>query len=314
MDSLAARLLAGVFILLLGGCAVPMQTRALLDSAARTPRSVELAGVAFFAQEDYQCGPAALAMALESAGVKVDPAELKPEVYLPEKQGSLQVEMLAAARRHGVVAYQLPPRLDIVLAEVADGTPVIVLQNLALSWYPIWHYAIVIGYNLDSAEIILRSGREERQIMPMSTFEHTWARSGYWAMETLPPEKIPPGAEELTFVAAVSALEKTGQFEGARKAYQAALKRWPGNLLAQIGAGNTAYRMHEYGKAEAAFMQAVQDHPESVAALNNLAQTLIDQGRYAEALTYARRAVALGGPLKDIARATLDDIERKLNK
>jgi tetratricopeptide (TPR) repeat protein len=291
-----------------------MQTRALLESADQAPRRVELAQVPFFAQEDYQCGPAALAMALGSSGVKADPAELKPEVYLPEKQGSLQVEMLVAARRHGVVAYQLPPRLDILLAEVAAGTPVIVLQNLALSWYPVWHYAVVIGYDLDSAEIILRSGREERQVMTMTTFEHTWARSGYWAMEALPPEKIPPGAEELAFVSAVSALEKNGHVEGARKAYSAALKRWPGNLTALIGAGNTAYRMHDYASAEAAFQRAVQEHPQSVAALNNLAQTLIDLRRHDEALPFARRAVALGGPLKDIARATLEEAERRLNK
>ena len=314
MDSLVARLLAGVFILALGGCAVPMQTRDLLSSADQTQHRVELAQVPFFAQEDYQCGPAALAMALQYAGVKVDPAALKPEVYLPEKHGSLQVEMLAAARRQGVVAYQLPPRLGVVLAEVADGNPVIVLQNLALSWYPIWHYSVVIGYDIDHAEIILRSGSEERQVMPMATFEHTWARSGYWAMEALAPEKIPPGAEELSYVSAVSALEKNGHSERARTAYLAALKRWPGNLLAQIGVGNTAYRMHDYAMAEAAFRQAVQDHPQSVAALNNLAQTLVDLGRYEEALPYARRAVAEGGQLKDTARATLDEIERRLHK
>ena len=75
------------------------------------PEKVELTQVPFFPQEEYQCGPAALATALASFGVKVTPEELVPQVYIPERKGSLQVEMLAAARRHGLVSYQLAPRL-----------------------------------------------------------------------------------------------------------------------------------------------------------------------------------------------------------
>ena len=310
-----ARLLAGALFLLIGGCTGTLQTRALLDKPAdQLARRAELAGVPFFAQEDYQCGPAALAMALRAAGVAADPDGLRPEVYLPERQGSLQVEMLATARRHGVVAYQMAPVLEDLLAEVADGTPAVVLQNLSFNWYPVWHYAVVIGYDLDRGEVILRSGREQRQALPMTTFERTWARSGYWAMLALPPGKIPRSAEEMPFVAAVSALERTGQWESARSAYLAVLKRWPGNLAAQIGTGNTAYRLQHLVQAEAAFRQAVEAHPDSVAALNNLAQTLSDLGRDEEALAYAQRAADLGGPLKDIAQATLAEIRQKMKR
>jgi predicted Zn-dependent protease len=90
------------------------------------------------------------------------------------------------------------------------------------------------------------------------------------------------------------------------------LNRWPGNLAAQIGIGNTAYRLHDLAKAEAAFRQAAHDHPDSVAAFNNLAQTLADQAHYEEALVAAHRAVSLGGPLAAVAQETLADIERKM--
>lgn len=315
MTTRSAHLWVGVFLLFLSGCASTPQTRALLDSLPEPlPGHIELAEVPFFAQEDYQCGPAALAMSLDVAGIKTTPEALVPEVYLPDRHGSLQVEMLAASRRHGVIAYQLAPKLTDLLAEVADGTPVVVLQNLGLSWYPVWHYAVVIGYDLDHAEIILRSGRERLQVLPMTTFERTWGRGSYWAMVALPPGKIPNSAEEVSFVSAVSAVEKIGYSERAQIAYLAALKRWPGNLAAQIGVGNTAYRMKDLVQAEAAFRQAIQDHPDSVAALNNLAQILADLGRDGEALSFARRAVALGGPLEDIAQATLSDIERRLRQ
>jgi tetratricopeptide (TPR) repeat protein len=313
MSIRSARYLVGVFLLCLGACATPPQTRLVLGSPPPSlPRHAELADVPYFAQDAYQCGPATLAMSLNNAGISVTPEALKPELYLPDRQGSLQVEMLAAARRHGATAYQLVPELSAVLREVAAGTPVVVLQNLGLSWYPVWHYAVAVGYDLDSAEIILRSGPEQRQLLPMKTFEHTWARSGYWAMVALAPGKVPVTAEENAFIAAVSALEKIGDPESVQRTYLAALNRWPDNLSAQIGVGNTAYRLHDLARAEAAFRKATHDHPDSVAAFNNLAQTLSDQSRYEEALEAAHRAVSLGGPLAQVAQETLDDIERKM--
>jgi tetratricopeptide (TPR) repeat protein len=310
-----ARFLVGVFLLSLGACATPPQTRLMLGSPpASLPRHAELTEVPYFAQDAFQCGPASLAMSLNSIGIAATPETLKPELYLPDRHGSLQVEMLAATRRQGATAYQLAPELNDMLREIAAGTPVVVLQNLAFAWYPVWHYAVAIGYDLDNAEIILRSGPEQRQVLPMRTFEYTWARSGYWAMVTLPPGKIPVTAEATSFIAAVSALEKTSEPEQVQSTYIAALNRWPGNLSAQIGVGNTAYRMHDLAKAETAFRQAAHDHPDSVAAFNNLAQTLADQARYEEALAAARRAVSLGGPLAQTAQETLADIEHKMKR
>jgi hypothetical protein len=310
-----ARFLVGVFLLCLVACANTPQTHLVLGSpSVSLPRHTELTEVPFFAQEAFQCGPASLAMSLNAAGIAVTPETLKPELYLPDRHGSLQVEMLAATRRHGATAYQLAPELNDMLREIAAGTPVVVLQNLAFGWYPIWHYAVAIGYDLDRAEIILRSGPEQRQILPMTTFEYTWARSNYWAMVALPPGKIPETAEETSFIAAASALEKTSDPGRAQSTYIAALNRWPGNLAAQIGIGNTAYRLHDLAQAETAFRQAAHDHPDSVAAFNNLAQTLADQARYEEALEAAHRAVSLGGPLAQVAQETLADIERRMKR
>lgn len=310
-----ARSLVGVFLLCLGACTTPPQTRLMLESPPPAlPRHAELADVPFFAQEAYQCGPASLAMSLNAVGSAVTPETLKPELYLPDRHGSLQVEMLAAARRNGTISYQLAPEMTDVLREIAAGTPVVVLQNLAFSWYPVWHYAVAFGYDLDRAEVILHSGPEQRQVLPMRTFEYTWARSVYWAMVALPPDRIPVTAEPDAYVAAVSAYERVNGSAKALQAYVAALDRWPGNLAAQIGVGNAAYQLHDLARAESAFRQAAHDHPDSVAALNNLAQTLSDQARYEEALEAAHRAVSLGGPLAQTAQETLADIERAMKK
>lgn len=305
--------LAGVFLLIwLSGCATP-QTQALLEKrAGQLPQQAELIEVPFYPQETHQCGPASLAMALNAGGAKVTPQDLIPQVYLPGREGSLQVEMLAATRRNGLFAYELAPKLDDLLAEVAAGSPVVVLQNLALSWYPVWHYAVVVGYDLQRAEIILRSGLEQRQVLPLTTFEHTWERGGYWAMLALPPGSVPRTATEVSYMSAAVALEMTGRPDSAEAAYESALRRWPGNLTARIGMGNAAYAQGNVMRAEQAYRQATLDHPESAIAFNNLAQTLADQQRYPEALAAANQAVSLGGPELAAALGTLEEISNKM--
>jgi tetratricopeptide (TPR) repeat protein len=222
--------------------------------------------------------------------------------------------MLAATRRNGMVAYELPPSLDALLMEVAGGTPVIVLQNLAFNWYPLWHYAVVVGYDIPREEIILRSGREKRQVLQMTTFERTWGRGGFWAMAALPPGKLPRTAVEEAYVASAVALEKTGKAAAANRAYATALHKWPDNLAAVIGLGNTFYALGNLGKAERAFRDATMRHPGSAAAFNNLAQVLSDLKRYGPALEAARKAVSLGGAQRETYQETLTQIQKKLRK
>ena len=47
------------------------------------PQRAELKEVPFHAQEEYHCGPAALAMVLNAAGVGATPVALVEQVYLP---------------------------------------------------------------------------------------------------------------------------------------------------------------------------------------------------------------------------------------
>lgn len=298
-----------LLVLFLAGCAT--QTRSLLPSTASAlPRQIELASVPFFPQERYQCGPATLAMALNAAGIAVTPEALVSQVYVPERQGSLQPEMLAAGRRNGALSMTIQPKLDTLLAELAAGTPVIVLQNLSLPWFPLWHYALAIGYDLDRAEIVLRSGSTERQVMPLSTFDHTWARSGYWGMVAVPAERLPATADQDAVVGALVAFENAGNAGRARTAYETALRRWPHHLTLQLGYGNVAYAQGDRASAAAAFRRATEDHPDSAPAFNNLATVLSELGQLEQARQAAERAVALGGPWHDEAYATLQSIRR----
>ena len=301
----ARRLLAaGIFFASLAGCATP-QLQAIAPHDAQIPQRVELDGVPFYPQDEHQCGPASLAMVLGFAGKSVDPEALQPQVYLPGRRGSLQVEMLAAARRNGLVAVELRPGLSDLLAELAAGNPAIVLQNLAFDWSPVWHYAVAIGYDLDTQRIVLRSGGERRLEVRLGAFERTWRRGDSWAMLALPPQRLPASVALRDYLSAVARLERVNH-EAARIAYQSALTRAPDDLVALLGLGNTAYAGGDVESAERAFRKAVLIHPGSAAAHNNLAQALADLKRFEEALAEARIAVDLGGPHEEISIRTLN--------
>jgi hypothetical protein len=312
-----ARLVAGVFVLAaaaaLSGCAslVP-QSKALSKGIPQgLPERVELTEVPFFPQLEYQCGPAALATVLVNAGVKTTPDALVSQVYLPERKGSLQVEMLAAARRHGMVSYQLAPRFEDLLREIAGGTPVVVLQNLGF-FSAGWHYAVAMGYDYQAGKLVLRSGTQHRDVLPFVAHEVVWMRSGYWAMVAVPPDRIPATAEEKSWLTAVAALERTGDARGARVAYRTFLGRWPDNVNAAIGLANTHHTLGELSDAEAVLREAARKEPESVVVLNNLAQTLSDLGRNEEALPIIERAAAAGGPFAGAVQKTQATILERL--
>jgi hypothetical protein len=257
-----ARVIAGVLVcvcaLALSGCASMWPQTAELRRALPQglPERTELREVPFFPQEEYQCGPAALATVLAASGVKVTPEDLVPQVYLPERKGSLQVEMLAAARRHGLVSYQLAPRFEDLLRELAAGNPVIVLQNLGVG--DGWHYAVAVGYDYDGGILVLRSGTTERELMPFTVHEVVWKRSNYWAMVALPPDRIAATADESRWLRAVAAMERTGEAANARLAYGSFLKRWPENVSAAIGLANSHYALGALPEAERVLRDAMK--------------------------------------------------------
>lgn len=290
--------LAGVLLsaLLLTACATAPSVAVFEQGwSARWPERVLLERVPFFPQDDTLCGPTSLAMVAQAAGSSVTPEALTPQVYLPGRQGSLQVEMLAATRRQGLVPYLLEPRLSALLDEVASGAPVLVLQNLSLPMVPQWHYAVVIGYDRAAQTVILHSGTTPRLVLPLSTFELTWARSDRWAVRVTAPDRLPATAEADRWAAALAPLERVDP-AAAELGWRTALSRWPDHRISLLGLGNSAYAQGQRAAAAAAYVAAVQAHPDFADAWNNLAQVRLEQGDRAAAAEAIDRALALGGP------------------
>jgi tetratricopeptide (TPR) repeat protein len=216
--------------------------------------------------------------------------------------------MIAGARRLGRFAYVISGTDDLI-REIAAGHPVIVLQNLGLAWAPLWHYAVAIGYDIPADAIVLHTGLRARERTAMGVFQHTWARAQHWGLLVLRPGDLPVTAAEGDTVEAALGLEKARQPAAAVESYLAALARWPQNLSALMGLGNSYYALGDLTNSELAFRRATDIHPANGAAFNNLAHVLWRQGRKADALDAVRKAIALGGSQRDTFQKTLEEIQ-----
>jgi len=85
-SSFVALLAGAAFALVLAGCAV-QTPRLLAEPPADLPRRVELAETPFFPQEEFQCGPAALATALSAAGLPTRPDDVADQASCPREKG-----------------------------------------------------------------------------------------------------------------------------------------------------------------------------------------------------------------------------------
>lgn len=258
-------------------------------STENLPLKAEITSLPHFPQTTHHCGPASLAALLAHRGRAVSAEQLAPHLYIPARQGSLQIELIAQTRLYQLIAYQLTPSIQSVLREVSAGNPVLVLQNLGFTWWPNWHYAVVRGYDLSKNRITLSSGDQPHYSIPLALFLNTWQRGNNWAVVVMPSEKLPETAEPEAYLRSVNQLEQVGQLEAAHTGYQTALHQWPENTTALLGVGNTAYHLGQYTMALAAFQQL----PQQSSSWNNIAFTLLKLGCQAQASKAVQCAVQL---------------------
>jgi tetratricopeptide (TPR) repeat protein len=307
-DRVSALVFAGFLLIGAPGCA-GIETERLLENRGALPAFAEIDSVPFFAQEQFYCGPAALAMALSFTGIPVVPDDLVSEVYTPGRQGTFAADILAAARRRGRIAIETT-KLDALLRELAAGHPAIVFQNLSLPLFPQWHFAVAIGYDLNERQIILRSGTNRRLLMPLDAFERTWRRANDWALVVLPPDMAPAAADDQSWLAAAAGLERANRPQEAQLAYETMLARWPSNRAAQMGRANALFASNQFANAEQAYRQLLAADPRMAEAWNNLAYALHRQGKQEEAVRAAESAIAVGGEQNTEYADTLKDISQ----
>ncbi len=288
--------------LLLAGCQTTPQTRQLLDKPPAVPRQHLIAGVPFYPQQEFYCGPTTLAEVAAFYGHRQDPVAIAPQTFIPDLQGTLQIEMAAATRQLGLLAYTQRGSMSQLLSLVASDMPVIVLQNNSISWWPQWHYAVVIGYDLDSAELILHTGVTPNYRMDFATFERTWQRGQYWLLLILPPDKTSAQLDPFLYTKAAQDLLSTQQHSAAGgirvgasagvNALQNATRQWPDYWLPYFLLGNH-HSDSQPAKAMHWFAAGLNAGRQQIAYLNNYALLLSAQGCQVQATRLLDAALRL---------------------
>jgi tetratricopeptide (TPR) repeat protein len=291
---------------LVSACTTP-QSDALRHDRGHLPVRADVTDVPFYPQDAYYCGPASLAAVLTWSGVPATQKSLAPSVFTPGKTGTLRTDMITAARRNGRLAVRVKDLSDL-LAELAAGRPVIVFQNLALAWYPLWHFAVAVGYDLDAGDIILNSGTRAQHRLALDTFERTWARGDRWALLVLRPGELPVNADAETLIDATIGLERAGRPADAATSYAAILRRFPLSGEAALGYGNALFAAGDFAEAAAAYHRATIHSPGNPIPWNNLAMALTRIDRRADAVSAAKRAIDLAGDAAEPYRKTLREI------
>ena len=272
------------------------------------PSDIKL-DVPYIEQTDNYCGPSSLAMVANYYGKNITAEEISNLVYTPNKKGSLQIEMQAAARSLDMVAYTMEMDLASLRAEINAERPVIVLQNLAFNIYPIWHYSVVTGRDPNNEYLLLHSGRHKYYRSSWTTFENTWRRGNYWALIVTPIGDIPTSASEDDAINAAMDLERVGKLRAAQLTYSAIIDRWPDNFAAHVGLANSHMQLEEPLAASQAYIQALKLNTRSAKALNNFAYSAYDLGCEITALEAASCALRLDRVNTKEIESTLSELK-----
>ena len=221
----------------------------------------------------------------------MSPDELVDKVYIPQRKGALQIEMIAAAREYGRIPYRLNPQFSAIKNELLNGRPVLVFQNLGWRIRPVWHYAVVIGYDPQTGTVRLRSGTHANKRLSLDKFLQTWQRAQAWAVVALKPGELPANVSFDRFFQSLTDMNKSSSKQSMLALYQLASRQFADKPITWFALANSYLQLKEYSKAVKNYQQVLTLKPNHVAARNNLAYSLSMLACYDEALEQAQSAI-----------------------
>tara|TARA_R110002050_G_scaffold191458_4_gene326230 strand:- start:2909 stop:3850 length:942 start_codon:yes stop_codon:yes gene_type:complete len=310
MALLKAGIFASFFILI--GCATPPQTKQLIDTLpSETLMIADIKGVPFYNQQAFYCGPTTLAEIFEYNGLKLSPEKIAPQLFIPKREGSLQLEMIAATRQQGLLAYSEKGSIKQLLTLVQNDIPVVVLQNLRLSWYPMWHYAVVKGYDLTTQKLIMHTGHIENRHVDLSVFERTWQRANFWFLVALKPGQKLTQLDPFSYVSSAQDLIIVKQISAGIAHLKYATTQWPNYWLSYFLLGNyflqSTEQVENIKKAIDWFERGYIHSKQQSLYLNNYAYALYKDNQLVKAKEIILEAEKLSPKNEDI-QATKNEI------
>lgn len=292
--------------MVLGGCAASVQ---LPDTPSLTLE------VPFVAPQNDLCAATSLSSISlywekhASFTSRLDSGDLARLTLIPERGGTLQSELSAAARQNGLVVYPLPPSFEALVRELQSGHPVILLVNRGIGLYPLWHYSVITGYNPSPQAFLAHFGEHPDEEIGVRTLEKMWERSGRWGIVPLPPSMIAATATPRTALKAIWEMERTADRTAAINAYTAARIRWPddNDLLFALAAARA--EQGESEEAQALYRELLVRDPSHPYALNNLAWLLYSKGEKEAARTMLQHHLENAGNPSELIRNSYDEMK-----
>lgn len=179
-----------IFFILICVCSACAATHPLLQVVDSTPRDARVIDVPFFKQDDYQCGPSALATVVNYWYRKTQSSKYLPheeiikEIYSPTARGTLTADIELYAGRLGFSVQQYSSSIDDLKAAVDREIPPIILVDYGFWVYEINHFMVVTGYT--EKGIILNTGRERNKIISNEELLGIWKKTGFWTLVIKP--------------------------------------------------------------------------------------------------------------------------------
>jgi hypothetical protein len=143
-----------------------------------------IAGVPFFPQEAYQCGPASLAGVLNYWGIAAAPEEIARAIYSPGARGTLDMDLVFYGEKRGLKAAQYSGTGDDLKRNIEALVPLVVLVDEGILVYQKHHFMIVVGFSDEG--IFAHSGREKERFYPWAGFLKTWEKTKNWTLRLTP--------------------------------------------------------------------------------------------------------------------------------
>lgn len=136
--------------------------------------------VKFFPSDDFQCGPASLAMVLNFLGMEITPEEIAKEIYSKGARGTADFDMIIFAQKKGFKAIQYSGSIEDIKEKIKAQKPLIVMTDEGFWFYKKYHFMVVVGF--DTSQVIVNSGSERHKKIEFQDFIKKWKKTGYWTL------------------------------------------------------------------------------------------------------------------------------------
>ncbi len=145
------------------------------------PSSYLIEDLPYLRQRREHCGPATLAMVFGYYNVILTQEELAKEFYRKKISGSLNLDMLISARRHGFNALTPDGSLDLLKRYISSNIPIIAMVSSSPGSKK-YHFMVIYGYDDTKKVFRIHSGKTRDGTIGYQELDQIWAPTGKWML------------------------------------------------------------------------------------------------------------------------------------